>query len=851
MPKKADATKPKKTSKAASAATSATTKSRRVSPTSAPGTGYAAPAAKKARKTAKADGPQVTHMAHSRKTASTGNAVEVKPPPSREAHSKYATVGSATRIENGKIIDDIVGHRGVRRAMRTAGIGDSLFGSGGISDSGELAAYNFEFPTDALEMPQSRREELRYYNMAYDRDPLVGRGIDLHTELLMSKITLDKPKCSVESFADFVFDFYQSWVTEANFFTQLIEATREYFKTGEAFLFTEETGDTQFCEMAQQIIAKKQKGHSAAPESFNAPEGSEELSILKWLAPKQSKLDTLTVENRIAYANRLAAYHRKIAQVQKEKLIKPGQSLDEAIIHIQSQMGTVQRQAGRVEARLAALRTAAPGDENPHADDIPADAPEPLMLSPLERVQDQRGDDGDTADVGEGDAPPAEGGDEIPGGGAMPPLPSGGGGIGAPAPGGDDLGGDLEGAADKKLADMKLYLSLLERKKALLEELKAVREEKEREFELFSHVVNPEYLGPDRVVLMPPDSIEIKRDSQFGPEPSIFFKPSPAQKQAYLEDQNLDPKDRESLEESGMVVLNDDPLTGSYALHFARKKAPFEDHGRSILQRCMRVIIYREKLRQVQNTIVSRNMTPKTLIVAPDVPISELEALRVNVDEAKADPDYTIVVNYDVTWNEIGSEGRILALDSEWAHSNMELAIGLGFSPDILTGESLFQGNRINIELMNNSYLQFRDTLADLVEKNIFRPIAMKKGFYEIDAYGNPRWIYPKLSFSRLALRDSGDVYDMLFNLYSKGSLPVSIILEFMNVDPETCRRLLEADLFTVNDSKFNEILTAIYNEVGGKISSSTNLMEKIAQSLGLKAKDQSAGDVEGSGEGV
>lgn len=51
-----------------------------------------------------------------------------------------------------------------------------------------------------------------------------------------------------------------------------------------------------------------------------------------------------------------------------------------------------------------------------------------------------------------------------------------------------------------------------------------------------------------------------------------------------------------------------------------------------------------------------------------------------------------------------------------------------------------------------------------------------------------PRWIFPKVTFSRMALRDSGDLYDMLFNLYSKGSLPVDIILEFLNIDPEDCK---------------------------------------------------------------
>src|SRR5208337_3121922 len=209
--------------------------------------------------------------------------------------------------------------------------------------------------------------------------------------------------------------------------------------------------------------------------------------------------------------------------------------------------------------------------------------------------------------------------------------------------------------------------------------------------------------------------------------------------------------------------------------------------------------------------LASRNMTPKRLIVAPDIPASEVIALRAHIDEAIADPDYSVVVNYECRWDEIGSEGRLLSLDSEWQHTNSDLAIGLGLSPEILIGEGLYSGNRIQLELMNVSYLQFRDMISSMVEEQIFKAIAQKKGFYEMDKYGRPRWIYPKVSFTRMALRDSGDLYDMMYNLYSKGSLPISIILEFLNIDPETVKRQLEQDLFSVNDSKFNELMSSVY----------------------------------------
>ena len=217
------------------------------------------------------------------------------------------------------------------------------------------------------------------------------------------------------------------------------------------------------------------------------------------------------------------------------------------------------------------------------------------------------------------------------------------------------------------------------------------------------------------------------------------------------------------------------------------------------------------------------------------------------------DPDYSVVLNYEARWDEIGSEGRLLALDGEYQHTNSDLAIGLGLSPEILIGEGMYSGNKIQMQLMEVSYVQFRDLLTGILEDQVFKPIAMEKGFYETDKYGRPRWIFPKVTFSRMALRDSGDLYDMLFNLYAKGSLPVDIIYEFLAIDPEDAKRKLEDNLFTVMDSKFNEMLSNIYNSVGEWLMTNTDLGKKLVKGLDLSEVDHTEDEEgpEGSGEGM
>ena len=129
---------------------------------------------------------------------------------------EFASAGRYTSMtSDGKIADD-VGYRSKIRSLRGAADalmgGDlgmktaaGLFNDGGlgfadIADSNNIGYYSYEFPVDALELPASRAEELRFYRLAYDRDPIVGRAIDMHTELPLSKMESSKPKSSSEEF---------------------------------------------------------------------------------------------------------------------------------------------------------------------------------------------------------------------------------------------------------------------------------------------------------------------------------------------------------------------------------------------------------------------------------------------------------------------------------------------------------------------------------------------------------------------------------------------------------------------------------------------------------------------------
>jgi len=254
---------------------------------------------------------------------------------------------------------------------------------------------------------------------------------------------------------------------------------------------------------------------------------------------------------------------------------------------------------------------------------------------------------------------------------------------------------------------------------------------------------------------------------------------------------------------------------------------------------CLRVLMYKEKLRQAQTQIASRAMTPKRIVWGDRISQADVDDLREQVDLALVDPDYSIVTNYEIHWEEMGAKDRLLDLSSEYEICDKQLHAGLGVTESLLSGETLYSGDRLKLEVINTRYLFLREMVQEYVEEYLFKPVARRKGFVEKNAWGGEVVIYPKLSFTRLPLRDSQDTYDALFNLYQKGSIDISLILEMFNIDPDDTRVKIENDLFTVNDATFNEVIRGIYNAVGQKIADESNVADKIRKYLKLEAKPQ------------
>lgn len=382
---------------------------------------------------------------------------------------------------------------------------------------------------------------------------------------------------------------------------------------------------------------------------------------------------------------------------------------------------------------------------------------------------------------------------------------------------------------------------------------------------------DPNYLGFRQLIVLPPDQVRVKK-IPLSDDIMIEFLPDPetkkvltgmAQGNPLAYDARMPDEEAKKLQEKlpndlvnsikmgGAIPLDTDPYSGSHVYHMARKKCQYETLGVSILERCINTLLLHDKLRQAQQSIASRHMTPIRIVWAEELSNNDVDNLREQVDLALVDPDFSIITNFQVNWEEMGSNGRLLELSSEYDHIENSLFAGLGVTREILTGEGTYTGNRITLEVLNTQYLLFRELLIDYIENNLFKPVARKKGFEIEDKFGRKKLVYPKVSFTRLAIRDNDAFFDQAFNMYNKGSLPVDTILDMMNIDPVTARKKIEADLFTVNDSAFNQLMQNLYTSLGQVFAERYNVDEKIANYLDVQEKPQPEGGEEQGGGGL
>ena len=293
-------------------------------------------------------------------------------------------------------------------------------------------------------------------------------------------------------------------------------------------------------------------------------------------------------------------------------------------------------------------------------------------------------------------------------------------------------------------------------------------------------------------------------------------------------------------ENNGVLSMDTNPYSplkpedkiGSFVHHFAEKRHEYQELGVSPIECVLTPLLMKEHYKHTQMSLASRNMTPRSVVSAPNITQDAVDELREQIDASMLSPDYPIVTNYDINWNTIDATNRLIDLQREYETIENQIFAGLGVTRELMTGEGMYSGSKITVEVLNTRYMLKRELLQNFVEESLFKPVALQNGFYKDDEDGNRTWFFPKIGFTRLTIRDNQEVFDQLFQLYQKGSIPIGVILDIFNLNEDEVTDKLKKDMFTPKDATYNEMLRGIYNDIGSKISENTDLAKQVAENI-------------------
>jgi hypothetical protein len=293
------------------------------------------------------------------------------------------------------------------------------------------------------------------------------------------------------------------------------------------------------------------------------------------------------------------------------------------------------------------------------------------------------------------------------------------------------------------------------------------------------------------------------------------------------------------------IPLSTDPNDGSHVTHLARKIADYVDWGTSIIERNFKTLVYKDRLRQSQDAIATRHLTPKHLIWADLASRADVGEIREQVEDAMMNPDQAIITNYELHWELIGTSSGLMQLATEREWITEDLLIGLMINKNILLGEGNFAAGQSVLEVLNQRYAIFRELLECYIEKNLFLPIAKNNGFVDY-APGTVKkekrlvYLYPKVRWNRLNLTDDTQHKQMLGQAVSEGKCDVGTWLEYFGLNSDSIAERLKANEDTVLDPTYNELRRSIMNEVGRSLGPA--VAKVYADAYGLELQDQGGG---------
>lgn len=342
---------------------------------------------------------------------------------------------------------------------------------------------------------------------------------------------------------------------------------------------------------------------------------------------------------------------------------------------------------------------------------------------------------------------------------------------------------------------------------------------------------NDGWLAFDQLAILNPDYVTVNASPlvhgqmvQFEMEPddaTIAIVKSNEPRDLEIRDL-LDPVVIEAVESGTNIPL--DPFSVS---HVARKASPYDLRGTSIILRCLKDLLYEDKLREAQMAIADRLITPLQVFRLGDpkgdwLPdqgqIDEMASL---LAQGRDDPNFALVGHFGLQVEYIGATGKVLPVVPEFNFVRDRILAALFTNKAMMEGTGPTYANAsVAFEILQLRYMALRGLLEVFVQQKIFRPMAEARQYYtpltraeqehgiRPSRYERTLTI-PNINWlEKIRLLDDVQMKRFILQLRMKMDVPLKTVCDIFDLDYVDVKRTLAQELGTVADPVWRQAVS-------------------------------------------
>lgn len=324
----------------------------------------------------------------------------------------------------------------------------------------------------------------------------------------------------------------------------------------------------------------------------------------------------------------------------------------------------------------------------------------------------------------------------------------------------------------------------------------------------------------------------------------------------YMSNKTLDEKARKTLIKMGYseaiidknvetlesnIEIDNDPFNGEGV--YAVRLSPDENLGvdSSILNSALEPAVQNLNAIRRANTLVSLSSKIDRIVSADNASAGQLAQLQDDLQAMAESPEGSMLaVNFDVQIEEISlSVKEGLDLDDVIDRTDKEILSSMGMPEELIRDGGTYGSGFLKVELLTNEYVELRNTMKDFIENQIFKPIAIKKGFVTVNEWGKTVPLYPTIRFDKFSLSRSSEDLSQMMSMVNDNQLPVEILLEHMGYNPEDIEQKLLRQQTSILNESMQELMDNAIAGLEDDLINSPEFKQRILDELGLIKPDE------------